>query len=77
MTGRACRSPRRRSYIRGQPGRDIFRGQTKGRVDVLDDVDGAAAVVLDDLVAGVVSTAADNPGMVAGLVVLLRVCQVV
>lgn len=38
----------------------------------VDDVDGAAAVVLDDLVRGVVGAAADDPGLLAGLVSFLR-----
>ena len=33
----------------------------------VDDVDGAAAVVLDDLVLGVIGATADDPGLRAGL----------
>lgn len=39
---------------------------------VLDDVDGAASVVLDDLVGGFVGASADDPAVIAGLVVFLR-----
>ncbi|KAJ8104452.1 hypothetical protein OPT61_g10749 [Boeremia exigua] len=40
----------------------------------VNDVDGAAAVVLDDLVGAVVRAAADDPGLLAGFVVLDREC---
>lgn len=37
---------------------------------VVDDVDGTAAVVLNDLIRGVVGTTANDPGLLSGLVVL-------
>lgn len=37
----------------------------------VDDVDGTAAIVLDDLVLSVVSATTDDPGLLASLVVFL------
>lgn len=39
-------------------------------MDLLDDVDSSATVVLDDLVGSLVSTTTDNPSLIASRVVL-------
>lgn len=36
-------------------------------------IDGTATIVLDDFVRGVVGSTADNPGLLAGLVVFLLI----